>query len=767
MHDIEARHLLIVRATITFVVLVLGGCSASERPADRADAAVAADADTRRDSGEDGGATCGIRCGPLATCCRDGQECVVDRCLDLCAGSRCGADDGLCCALGELCVGGGCITPGDSCSGDDACPTGSFCEPLVGRCIPIPGDAECRYIPPEETFDPVVQWEHTRAVDGSEGGTLLTYARPPIVVNTTDDNGDGRVDALDVPEVIVDGEVYLRASEPPVFGSRPLVAYSGDDGRELWRSPDQEWSVPVMATPAAADLDGDGEIEIASLVHARSPDFSSTEPHVGLFDHRGVIVWVGTEVLTDTNGKQDAAIADLDEDGDGEVIVSGNVYDKAGVRLWSSDELTVAADSSRSFYRSSPVIADVDGDGRKELFASHVAYRFDGTELWRRPANIYKGHVAIGRFLEGPGIPPGPQLVAVDDFRYQIIDARTGDSLLGPVHLGGAGGSGLPAALVVADFDGDGRSEIAMTRGSRLIVVDPRLTTETKILWELEARPTTGRPGLTVFDFDADGADEVVLSSYCTLRILRGADGSLIWHTSLSNTNEVTYPVVADVDNDGNAELIAYQNIPRTDGQCLDSSDLPYQPEPRSGLWVYRDRLDHWVPTRPIWNQLTYHLDNIYDDGSLPRHEAESWSTHNTYRVQRLVDPETVTLAPDLAVVALSADVTACPLHVTLRARVQNRGSRGVPAGVAVAFHGGGTPSMSWPIGVATTNTRLLSGEATWVELEVDNLRLEPDRTQQFYAVVDEDLEGMGSHSECNELNNMSAVTTLSCTGPI
>ena len=53
----------------------------------------------------------------------------------------------------------------------------------------------------------------------------------------------------------------------------------------------------------------------------------------------------------------------------------------------------------------------------------------------------------------------------------------------------------------------------------------------------------------------------------------------------------------------------------------------------KTGVAVYRDVLDNWVRTRRVWNQHTYHIGNVNDDGSVPRSEAPSWLGHNTYRL--------------------------------------------------------------------------------------------------------------------------------------
>ena len=43
---------------------------------------------------------------------------------------------------------------------------------------------------------------------------------------------------------------------------------------------------------------------------------------------------------------------------------------------------------------------------------------------------------------------------------------------------------------------------------------------------------------------------------------------------------------------------------------------------------------DIWGEARSIWNQQTYHINNINDDLSVPVSEFNSWDSHNTYHTQ-------------------------------------------------------------------------------------------------------------------------------------
>lgn len=690
------------------------------------------DAFTEDAGSSDGG--CVVFCGPTATCCSSGEECVFDRCLDVCPGSRCG-DDTICCGADELCVGGGCVLPGGPCVDESDCGEMETCEPLVGRCVPIPEGATCRYVPPSGVFEPEIQWAYT-----TEQALSV-----PLVVQLTDDDGDGRIDGRDTPDIVT-----ITYTSTPESGH--LTALSGDDGRLLWQSPTP---IPICGgtSTAAGDLDGDGTVEIVAIL-SDGASCGGGAQNVAAFSHTGALEWRSSTTVVTRYGA--VAIGDLDADGSPEIVAGGSVFTSAGTFLWSQPELN---DILGSLGVNAPSIADVDLDGRMEVIASNVVFDDDGSVLWR-DGSVARGMTAVARIIDTPA-SAGPQIVAVNQTTLEILDGATGTTLFGPLSYETSGI--LAGPPTVADFDADGRPEIGVAGDNRYVVFDPDLPAP-HVRWSVPSEDSsTGSVGSTVFDFDADGAAEVLYNDECHLRILSGVDGSVLWYASSTSVTALEYPVVADVDADGNAEVVSVSNDASL--SCAGRS-LPFDGATR-GIRVFRDRLDNWVPTRSVWNQHAYHLDNVRDDGSIPTVEAEGWRTHNTYRLNSLLDPDAITLAPDLVVVSHDAALSACPVSARLRARIENRGSRGVPAGVRVAFFHGEAPDRTTLLGVGTTTRVLLAGAGEWVEITATDVPLDAMMNLRFYAVVDDDGAGAGVHSECDESNNEGSSVAFECMPPI
>ena len=126
----------------------------------------------------------------------------------------------------------------------------------------------------------------------------------------------------------------------------------------------------------------------------------------------------------------------------------------------------------------------------------------------------------------------------------------------------------------------------------------------------------------TAFDFLGDGIAEAMYADETTLYIFDGQGQPLLTQQRTSVT-QWEFPVVADVDNDGSAEIVVVSNM-------YGQSSPPVQ--------VIRDVEDRWIPARRIWNQHTYHVTNVREDGTIPQDEPPSWELLNTYRTNAQIE---------------------------------------------------------------------------------------------------------------------------------
>jgi hypothetical protein len=88
----------------------------------------------------------------------------------------------------------------------------------------------------------------------------------------------------------------------------------------------------------------------------------------------------------------------------------------------------------------------------------------------------------------------------------------------------------------------------------------------------------------------------------------------------------IEFPVVADVDGDGSADILIVSN-----NQTATANDTPT-------LQVFQDAQKRWIPTRRIWNQHSYQVTNVREDGTIPKVMPKSWLRNNTFRSNMQID---------------------------------------------------------------------------------------------------------------------------------
>ena len=208
--------------------------------------------------------------------------------------------------------------------------------------------------------------------------------------------------------------------------------------------------------------------------------------------------------------------------------------------------------------------------------------------------------------------------------------------------------------------------------------------------WLRESEDNSSRvTGSSVFDFNGDGAAEVVYNDECQFRVYEGLNGTVLFAEPSESRTRTENPVVADVDNDGNAEIVFAAS--NESGFCSENQDSLYN----TGIEVWGDASDLWVSARRIWNQHAYHVTNIYEGGVVPVREPESWLAwngrlYNTYRSQ---PRQPFGIAPDLVVggVQVSSPDAVCGVlsnTLDIAALVRNEGDLRVGPGIQLTYYG-------------------------------------------------------------------------------
>ena len=416
-------------------------------------------------------------------------------------------------------------------------------------------------------------------------------------------------------------------------------------------------------------------------------------------------------------------LADLDGDGRAEVLIGRQVLNGDGSLRWTGSGPRVGRSPVTGLHA---VAADLDLDGIPEVVVGPSAYKADGTLLWNA-GSVGDGVVAVANLDDDPW----PEIV-VSDGQLWLLE-HDGTVAWGPVDTPGSGYTG-PVAL--ADFDGDGDVEIGVGRRSQYSVVEgyghlrwTAATTQSSL-----GSVNTGGAA-SAFDFDGDGAAEVLLADTAGLHVLRGVDGSLAAESPVGTcTYAHSYPLVADLDGDGKAEILMGSNA------CAASA--------AAGLRAFGEAGDGWVRSRPLWNQYEYAVSDVRDDLTSPWPAVPAGLRENTWRANAATAGSAFASA-DLTASFVRRSEEGTDLRFTVR--VGNAGMGPVGPGVPVALYNG-DPRLDYPFLAATATTRPLApGEYEDVSVVVSS---QTAAGASIVAIVDDPGTRVGTVSECDEENN-------------
>ena len=151
----------------------------------------------------------------------------------------------------------------------------------------------------------------------------------------------------------------------------------------------------------------------------------------------------------------------------------------------------------------------------------------------------------------------------------------------------------------VGDMDKDCQPEIGVTRARRVYALDYNGTSTLQNKWTLTTTDASGFTGITMFDFNQDGTQELVYRDESELRIIDGSGSTpvTIGTNACGSGTGSEMPVVADVDGDGQAEI------------CVSCQTSSIQ---LGRLNVFESVGQPWAPCRSVWNQYSYYLSLIH-----------------------------------------------------------------------------------------------------------------------------------------------------------
>ena len=556
-------------------------------------------------------------------------------------------------ASGSTSSTGGIESTSSSSSGGDECLTLLCGDPAVccqadeicsdGACVSVCGDFA--------TLDVSLKWSWTvnEVIVTPLVADLQGDAKPELVVNAA------RV-----------GGVNFEIGE--------MVLLDGT-GAELWRikedPPNQKYGSTGLATPVLADVSGDGRPDI---VYPGRPDAQKLAL-IHAVDGTGKLLWTGhdaqgvpVKIRWDRGA---AAAANLDDDPEAEIAVGGALFDDDGLMVWNeqgqSGLLGSPTDNKNPpkilYAGGLPTFADLTGDGKPELVTGREAW----TIAWTPGAPPVVAMTLLWKSTDGKGNDGWPAVADIDQNGtpevilvawpdIKVLDGKTGklwcgvdpsgvmcegNDALRTAPIAVKGGAYLGGPATIADFDGDGRPEAAIASGVAFTVYDFNRVGEVVVKPMADPAPAAGAmftrwssivqdktsaaTGSSAFDFQGDGAAEVLYLDECRLYVFDGRTGAKMLDLANSSATVHEYPSVVDIDGDGVSELLAVANLsevnPNNDCKVKTPDFVP-----RKGVFAYASA-DPWAATGGAWTQHTHHVSNVGPTGNVPVMEQDNWTS--------------------------------------------------------------------------------------------------------------------------------------------
>ncbi len=445
----------------------------------------------------------------------------------------------------------------------------------------------------------------------------------PVIGNLDDDNGDGRVDEDDSPEVVFTADGFV-------------VALNGATGAEVWTYPGNSYAGTLIA-----DVDSDGYPDVVT---------ADAQGRTMALEGDGTLKWTANDMLATLN-YMIHNVADLDEDGNPEIIHDSVVLNGED----GTEDFRMTVPTSGGWNYRLPAIADVDNDGDQEIALEGTLFDSDGDELWTT------GEVGAYGFW-----PVIIQADSDDEAEIGFVGAKwtlwddDGSQIFERTYAGTA----QPGPPCAGDFDGDGTAEVAWPSYQTFVMYELDGTQ----VWSVPMDDTSGLAGCSGYDLNNDGALEILFADQSSFTIFDGSTGAELYSDNTHRSPTIfEYPTIADIDADGHADIIVSHY------------------GSGAAVTAYEHDGDGWPAAGSTWNVHDFAITNINPDGSVPIEPEPSWLKYNVYRARVAADdPATPDLRVEITDVCV-ADCVYGP--IALAVQVWNEGGSDVSAGETLSLY--------------------------------------------------------------------------------
>ncbi len=619
------------------------------------------------------------------------------------------------------------------------------------------------------------------------GTDLIALYSSPLMA---DIDGDGTTEIISLSDENLDHTFGTSGQR----SATNILVFNGEDGTVQTTINTPYLSTDGPSAFAVADVDGDGFAEfIVASLYARNA--AADQRYLYCYEHTGALKWKSNAqygVNAGANGSgSSVGIADFNEDGIPEVYVYNEIFNaQSGVKLAQGGANGIGSPYAYGgVIQAISVAGDLTSSPGLELAAGRTVYNVVITNTTGTSGNSMTpinftgvnsgtdidGYTALADIdLDGELDVLVSARVGADDTRVYAWNPRlaSGNRSMGSIAVGGSGVGEQHGAFFVGDVDGDGDPDMGLCvrYAVKMLSYDPNTKTFS-VKWVLTTTDDSGRTGITMFDFNQDGKQEMVYRDEDELRIFDGSGAAPIVLATIpvNSSTGMESPIVGDVDGDGAAEIVV------NDQEGSGFGDIE----------VYESSLAPWAPARNVWNQYAYFNTHINDNLSIPQYQSNHGQQLyfnnqfcptqfaerplNTFNVQSTYF--TVDGCPsfpvfDAALVIESATLPCPSTTLSLTYTITNFADLvAIPAGMKITFYAGSplTPGAT-VLQTETLANAILAGQSSGV-LSVNITGISPNT--KIFAVANDDGTQASpiempttSYAECDYANNIAVITT-------
>ncbi|HMU05294.1 MAG TPA: hypothetical protein PJ990_16790, partial [Saprospiraceae bacterium] len=396
----------------------------------------------------------------------------------------------------------------------------------------------------------------------------------------------------------------------------------------------------VTGSLLVCDINNDCNLEIIIATSDDILNLPERRKKLICLDFEGNIIWVSDQTYaqnvpnTFPNGGA-LAVADFNLDGIAEVFIYNDIFNaQNGIKLidGGTNGFGIGRVGPVFGSHSSTVAANVDLDDNLELIAGYSVYKVSINNI---NGTVGNSMIPINLDFNGIYLDGFTSVADIDlDGKLDIIvTPRTKFDAAQNIDVGlycytiANNQAVLLAKIGIykpnTTWDNSGTVSIAFNKSqnrmdlfctvsgdniNEILSFSYDGTQTLKINWDFPVVDLNTFSGITLFDLNNDGELEILYRDQNTFKIINFVnDIPILSYSFICDANTSgEYPVVADIDNSGQAKI------------CIPCGTDPI------GSYGYLTIFgappgQQWAPARKIWNQYAYNPLFINDDGSIPQ----------------------------------------------------------------------------------------------------------------------------------------------------